>query len=169
MKKLLAISAILFPGLAHAEGFYSTQPATIECVVEAANRQNVPANILLAISSIEYGKNGQLVKNKNGSLDIGHFQINTIHWGKNGVFTRHGIKKEDVQWRGCYNAELAAWLLRRSLEENTGQGFWVKAANYHSKTPKNNAVYRKKLIPLAVKWGQYLESQAQYRTVRVNR
>ena len=139
MKKMLMLVPLLLPATLLAQEFYATKPATIECVVEAANRQGVPANVLLAISSIESGRNGQLVKNKNGSLDIGHFQINTVHWGKNGIFTRHGIKKEDVQWRGCYNAELAAWLLKQSLEENTNQNFWVKAANYHSKNAKFNA------------------------------
>ena len=168
MKKLLMLSPVLLPATLLAQEFYATKPATIECVVEAANRQGVPANILLAISSIEYGRNGQLVKNKNGSLDIGHFQINTVHWSKNGIFTRHGIKKEDVQWRGCYNAELAAWLLKQSLEEKNNQDFWVKAANYHSKNAKFNAIYRKKLMPLSVQWGKYLESKYN-NTLRVSR
>ena len=168
MKKMLMLVPLLLPATLLAQEFYATKPATIECVVEAANRQGVPANVLLAISSIESGRNGQLVKNKNGSLDIGHFQINTVHWGKNGIITRHGINKEDVQWSGCYNAELAAWLLKQSLEENTNQNFWVKAANYHSKNAKFNAIYRKKLMSLSVQWGRYLESQYS-NTLRVNR
>lgn len=32
-------------------------------------------------------------------------------------------------------------------------------ANYHSKTPKYNAVYRSKLIPLAVQWGDWLQQR----------
>lgn len=166
--KNIAYILILMPVYSMAQNFYSEKPATIECVVEAANKQGVPANILLAISSIESGKNGQLVKNKNGSVDIGHFQINTIHWGPNGVFTKHNIKKDDVRWRGCYNAELAAWLLRQSLDEKNRQDFWVRAANYHSKTPSKNAVYRKKLIPLSVQWGQYLESKYRNQVRKVN-
>ena len=163
--KNLGYALFLMPSILFAQDFYSVKPATVECVVEAANRQGVPANILLAISSIESGKNGQLVKNKNGSTDIGHFQINTIHWGPKGIFTKHGINKDDVRWRGCYNAELAAWLLRQSLDEKTGQDIWVRAANYHSKTASRNAVYRKKLEPLATKWGRYLESKYQVRRV----
>ncbi len=66
MKKFLMLAPAILPVTLLAQEFYATKPATIECVVEAANRQGVPANVLLAISSIEYGRNGQLVKNKNG-------------------------------------------------------------------------------------------------------
>ena len=138
--------------------FYAYRPADIACVVVAAQKQGVPANVLLALSSIESGKNGQLVKNSNGSLDLGHFQINTIHWKPNGIFAAYPkITQKDVAWRGCYNAELAAYLLKKVLEDNSGQDFWTRAANYHSRTPKFNAIYRKKLIPLSVKWGDYLK------------
>ena len=98
------------------------KPADLDCVLAAASRQNVPANVLLGLSSIEMGKNGQAVRNKNGSYDLGHFQINSVHFGKNGIFTKMGIRAEDAQWRGCYNAELAAYLLRTHLDANTRQG-----------------------------------------------
>lgn len=138
---------------------YAIEPATIECVLKAANRQQVPANVLLAISSIESGKNGQFVKNKNGSLDLGHFQINTVHWNNNGILSQLGINKEDVLWRGCYNAEVAAYLLRLALSDNKTQDFWTRAANYHSKSPLANRRYRSKLIPLAQDWAKYLSHQ----------
>ena len=35
-------------------------------------------------------------------------------------------------------------------------------ATYHSATPKFNAIYRGKLIPLAARWGRWL--QANYKT-----
>lgn len=155
----------LWPALAQADDFYAVRPADIECVVQAAQRQGVPANVLLAISSKESGKNGQSVSNSNGTFDLGHFQINTTHWGPKGVFASYpAITKSDVAWRGCYNAELAAWLLRQKLDERNGQDFWTRAANYHSRTKKFNDIYKKGLIPLAVKWGKYLEQQrhAQY-------
>lgn len=150
-----------------ANDFYSYRSASIDCVIEAARKQNVPANVLLALASIESGKNGQYVGNENGSRDIGHFQINTIHWGAKGKFAKYpSITKEDVAWRGCYNAELAAWLLRDAIEEKTGQDYWTRAANYHSKTKKYNTVYRSKLIPLAKQWGDWL--QRRYDQVSVS-
>lgn len=140
--------------------FYAFRPADINCVVVAAQKQGVPANVLLALSSIESGKNGQSVKNSNGSSDLGHFQINTIHWKPKGTFAAYPtITQADAAWRGCYNAELAAYLLKQALDEKTGQDFWTRAANYHSRTPQYNAIYRKKLIPLAVQWGDYLKKE----------
>lgn len=140
--------------------FYAYRPADINCVVVAAEKQKVPANVLLALSSIESGKNGQSVKNSNGSLDLGHFQINTIHWKANGTFANFpSITQTDAAWRGCYNAELAAYLLRQVLSADNNQDFWTRAANYHSHTPKYNEIYKKKLIPLAVKWGEYLQKE----------
>lgn len=151
---------------AHAEepmpikDFYAVRPADVECVIEAAKKQFVPANVLLAIHSKEYGKNGQIsAKNSNGSVDLGHFQINTIHWKKGGSFALTSIKQEDVTWRGCYNAELAAYLLRQVLYAKNNQDFWTRAANYHSHTPKFNTIYKKDLIPLSIKWGKYLEQR----------
>jgi hypothetical protein len=156
----------LWSAQALADDFYAVRPADIDCVVQAAQRQGVPANVLLAISSKESGKNGQSVSNSNGTFDLGHFQINTTHWGPKGVFASYpAITKSDVAWRGCYNAELAAWLLRQKLAENNGQDFWTRAANYHSRTRKYNDIYKKDLIPLAVKWGKYLERQRHDRLV----
>ncbi|MCL2875021.1 MAG: transglycosylase SLT domain-containing protein [Betaproteobacteria bacterium] len=142
------------------EDFYDIRPATVDCVIKAAQRQGVPANVLLAIASVEGGKNGQVVENKNGTYDLGHLQINSIHFTPNGRFGKLPITKEDVTWRGCYNAELAAWMLRQHLEEpDSRQDFWTRAANYHSHTPELNARYRQKLIPLSVAWGDWLQQR----------
>lgn len=141
---------------------YAEKPATIACVIAAAKKQKVPANILLALSSMENGKNGQVVKNSNGSYDMGHFQINTIQWNGNKFDGVVEVDYRDAALRGCYNAELAAWLLRRRLNENPESDYWTRVANYHSKTEKFNKIYKRKLIPLAVAWGKWLERNGQY-------
>ena len=142
--------------LAHAEEeFYAFRPASVECVVQAAARQNVPANVLLAIASIEGGRNGQVVSNENGTSDISHFQINTATFRRE--IEPHGVSLRDLQWRGCFNAEVAAFLLRKRLAEGGQQDFWTKAANYHSRTPKFNTIYRKKLVALSTEWAGWLQ------------
>jgi hypothetical protein len=139
------------------DDFYAYRPATVECVIQAATKQGVSANILLAIASIEGGKNGQMVcSNDNGTCDLSHFQINTETFRLE--LEPYGVKMDDVRWRGCYNAELGAFLLKKRLNEPpkrdkaTGQlvvqDFWTKAANYHSRTPKFNTIYKAKLIAL---------------------
>jgi hypothetical protein len=137
--------------------FYAFKPATVECVIQAAAQQSVPANVLLAIASIEGGKNGQVVRNTaNPTSDIGHFQINTATF--RSELAPHGVNLHDVQWRGCYNAEIAAFLLRKRLNEPGQQDFWTKAANYHSKTPKFNNIYRKKLVALSTEWANWIQT-----------
>ena len=142
----------------HQKNEYGHHPATIECVIAAAQRQGVPANVLLGIASIEMGKNGDRLNNTNKSQDLGHFGINTIHFQPGEPLAEAGIRPEDVATRGCYNAEVAAWLLRKKLNDQRGAGgFWVWAANYHSVTPENNAIYRKKLIRYSEQWGRWLK------------
>ncbi len=141
-------------------------PATVECVVQAAVKQSVPANVLLAIASIEGGKNGQQVGNGNGTRDMSHFQINTSTY--RAELAPFGVQMHDVQWRGCYNAELAAFLLRKRLSEK-GSDFWIKAANYHSKTPRFNLIYRQKLVVLSTQWAAWLEYKYAANTVKTFR
>lgn len=139
------------------DDFYAYRPATVECVIQAAAKRQVPANVLLGLASIEHGKNGQIVRNKsNDSYDISHFQINSNTF--KSELEPYGIKLSDVQWRGCYNAELAAFLLSKRLNEARyqHQDFWTRAANYHSKTPKFNAIYRAKLVKLSTEWANWL-------------
>jgi hypothetical protein len=138
------------------EDFYAFRPATVECVIQAAMKQHVPANVLLALASIEGGKNGQVVHNTNGTDDISHFQVNTATFRRE--LQPYGVTMRDLQWRGCYNAEVAAYLLGKRLREPGSQDFWTRAANYHSKTPKYNAIYRKKLVALSTEWARWLQT-----------
>ena len=141
------------------DAFYAVGPANISCVMEAARRQCVAQNVLLALASLESGKNGQFVRNTNGSYDIGHFQLNTIHWTRGGAFFQHPlITQQAVAQRGCFNAELAAWLLRRAQSTCKSTDFWRCSANYHSATPGPNQVYRRKLIALSREWGNWLKT-----------
>lgn len=138
--------------------FYAFKPASIDCVMEAARSYEVPAHVLLGIASQERGKNGQRVRNTNGSYDLGHFQLNTIHFKSDGVF--RNIDINDAKWRGCYNAELAAWLLRKQLlRTNKSSDFWTRVAGYHSWTPSKNAIYRKSVRKYAEDWKVWLNKR----------
>lgn len=142
-------------------GFYRKGPADLACVGEAARREGVPLSVLLAVHTNEGGKNNQYVRNKNGSFDLGHFQINTIHWKpKGGVFYGNPvITPAVVATYGCYNAQLAAWLIRRAYEQSSKSDYWSRIADYHSRTPYYNRIYREKLIIAYMKWDAYLKSR----------
>lgn len=80
-------------------------------------------------------------------------QFNTAYLGD---LARFGITASDVAAAGYYPFDLAAWRLRLHIRDDAGD-LWTKAANYHSRTPRYNAVYRADLMARAAKWADWLE------------
>jgi hypothetical protein len=133
------------------------------CSISAAVKYGVPANIVLAVAEKEGGKPGEWVKNSNGTYDVGPMQFNT---GYLVELARYGITANDVVAGGCYSFELATWRLRRHIRYDKGD-LWARAANYHSRTYRHNAVYRADLMRRAAKWADWLE--ARYATYDVTK
>lgn len=126
----------------------------VACALGAALAYDVPANILLAVAEKEAGKPGQWVRNDNGTYDVGTLQFNTAYLRD---LARYGIAPADVAAPGCYPYLLAAWRIGSHLRHDTGD-VWTRASNYHSRTPRHNAVYRADLIRRAVRWSTWLDS-----------
>ena len=135
----------------------------VVCSISAAVKYEVPANIVLAVAEKEGGKPGQRVLNANGSHDVGPMQFNTNYLRDLG---RYGITENDVAIAGCYSYDLAAWRLRGHIKKDKGD-LWTRVANYHSRTPQFNAVYRADLCIKATKWADWLE--ARFVTVDVTK
>ena len=135
----------------------------VVCSISAAVKYAVPANIILAVAEKEAGKPGQWVRNSNGTHDVGPMQFNTSYLRD---LSRYGITADDVAAAGCYAFDLAAWRIRGHLKNDKGD-LWTKAANYHSRTPRHNAVYRSDLRVKAAKWADWLE--ARFVTVDVTK
>ena len=139
--------------------FVADMPPQIQervvCSISAAVKYEVPANIVLAVAEKEAGKPGQWVRNTNGTHDVGPMQFNTTYLRD---LARYGITADDVAAAGCYSYDLAAWRLRMHIRNDKGD-LWTKAANYHSRTPRYNTVYRADLIRKATKWADWLEAR----------
>ena len=135
---------------------FADLPPAIEelviCSVTASVKYDVPANIVLAVAELENGKPGMIRHNDNGSHDIGTMQFNTNYLADLSVY---GITARDVAAAGCYPYELATWRLRGHILHDQGD-LWTKAANYHSRTPEYNAIYRAKLKIAARRWAVWL-------------
>lgn len=125
----------------------------VSCSLGAALAYDVPANILLAVAEKEAGKPGQWVKNSNGSFDVGALQFNTSYLRD---LSRYGISAADVAAPGCFPFLLAAWRIRGHLRNDAGD-VWTRASNYHSRTPRHNAVYRADLMRRAARWTTWLD------------
>jgi hypothetical protein len=127
----------------------------VVCSISAAVKYEVPANIVLAVAEIEGGRPGQWKRNDNGTDDVGPMQLNTAYLRE---LTRYGITANDVARAGCYSFDLAAWRLRMHIKHDGGD-LWTRAANYHSRTPRYNAIYRSDIIRRAATWANWLESR----------
>jgi hypothetical protein len=133
----------------------------IVCSMAMAIRYDVPANLVLAVAEIENGRPGQWVTNDNGTHDVGPMQFNTAYLHE---LNRFGIKPDDVAAKGCYPYELATWRLKGHLVRDEGD-LWTRAANYHSRTPEHNRVYRRKLMAAASKWAGWITERFKVREV----
>jgi hypothetical protein len=127
----------------------------IICSIAAAVKYRVPANIVLAVAEKEGGRPGQWKPNRNGTYDVGSMQFNTAYLTD---LAGYGITASDVATAGCYSFDLAAWRLRQHLYKDKGD-LWTRAANYHSRTPQYNHVYRADLIQKASKWADWLNAR----------
>jgi hypothetical protein len=128
----------------------------VVCSIAAAAKYEIPANLVLAVAEQEGGKPGQWVRNANGTHDVGAMQFNTAYLA--GELARYGITPADAAAPGCYPYELASWRLRMHIRNDSGD-LWTKAANYHSRTPYYNGIYRAQIMQRAAKWGSWLEAR----------
>lgn len=116
--------------------FPPLRPLTADCVLDAARVSGMPAAALFAILATEGGKTGEALSNKNGTWDMGPFQVNTAHVNE---LSAMGIAPETVLRDGCVNAYAAAWLLRKEYRR-TGD-LWQAIGAYHSRTPQRRDAY----------------------------
>ena len=135
----------------------------ILCSIMAALDYQVPANIVLAVAELENGQPGRSSKNTDGTLDFGPLQFNTVYLAE--LHGKYGITRQDVLATGCYPYQLAAWRLHRHIAHDPVGDIWTRAANYHSRTPRVNAVYRAKLMHSADKWANWLDARFKTRDV----
>lgn len=124
------------------------KPLTHECLIHAAKSYGIDPTILYAILMVEGGANHVIGKNSNGTNDLGYFQINDIN--ADVLKKEFGITKEELLSDGCLNAAVAARHLLISISDvkeeiKTYDDYLAAIARYHSKTPKHNEAYRKKL------------------------
>jgi hypothetical protein len=137
------------------DAFLPELQSRIICSIAAAVKYQVPANIVLAVAEKEGGRPGKFRPNRNGTHDVGSMQFNTAYLAD---LARYGITASDVATDGCYSFDLAAWRLRQHLYKDKGD-LWTRAANYHSRTPQYNHVYRADLIRKGSKWADWLDAR----------
>lgn len=114
----------------------------LDCINQAAVAYHVPASVIVSVIQAENGRNGDAIKNKNGTYDLGLMQINT-KWL--ATLKSKGITREDIQYDPCTNVQVGTWILAQGVARSSG---WQGVGNFHSTTPKYNKMYREKIKTL---------------------
>ena len=127
-------------------GMTMTVKALAVCLFSAAHTYAVPVDVLLGIMHVEGGRVGQMVRNTNGTYDLGPMQINTIwipklsaYWGISRRATLRMVRDD-----ACTNVGVAAWILRTKIDDTGTLAGGI--AGYHSMTPELGGVYRMKVV-----------------------
>ena len=127
-------------------------PLTAVCLATAAHAYHLPETYLYAILKTEGGRVGQAVHNKNGTDDLGPFQINTA-WGPAiGRYWHVSVPRalEHVRDDGCANAMIASAILKKLLIETRGN-FPKAIGFYHSHSKARAESYRDAVLDAAGK------------------
>lgn len=98
----------------------------VTCVKKAANHYKLPELLLFSILKKENGKLGKATKNKNGSEDLGPFQINTINLPQ---LTKFGYSYQLIKHDACANAYSGAWIFANNLKRF--RDFYLATATYN--------------------------------------
>jgi soluble lytic murein transglycosylase-like protein len=116
------------------------EPVTRECIMQTADRFDLPPRLLLTVLRVEGGSVGKASRNSNGTYDIGPMQINSSWLSQfNGYVT-----EQQILYNGCINVQVGAWILRKYINDSNGD-FWAGVGNYHSHTPFRHQQYQQKI------------------------
>jgi soluble lytic murein transglycosylase-like protein len=142
---LILLLALGPPGLAPAAaGTALRAPAAASadlpadrCVAAAASYHRVSRTLLRAVLQIESAMQpGAINRNRNGTLDLGIGQLNSVHLPE---LASYGIRPVDLL-DACTGTYVAAWHLARQQARHGNNWFAVGA--YHSETPMFNQRYQ---------------------------
>lgn len=123
--------------------------AQATCWQEAGARYGIEPELLQAIAIVESnGNTAAINKNRNGSLDVGLMQINSIHFR---ALRKFSISQKDLLNDPCQSVMAGAWILAGQIQQF---GYtWDAVGAYNAgtaNTPKRHALrqqYIKKVAP----------------------
>lgn len=108
----------------------------VRAIVDASNKYGIDAQALVKIGYVESRYNQAAIRvNKNHTVDIGMFQVNSVHWSKECK----GIDVTTLQG----NADCAAKIIAGHAKHAKTDSAWL--GRYHSKTISKKLFYSKQL------------------------
>lgn len=119
--------------------------AANQCVADAAQKNGLPVRLFAAILATEAGTVGKIVRNTNGTYDIGPAQVNSSWLPK---LARMGISEDKLLNDGCLNVSVGAWILAGEMNGASPADpadYWRRVGNYNSHTQTYNVRYQKRV------------------------
>ncbi len=107
-------------------------PVPPACVHSAADKYNIPVEILYSVVVVEGGRPGMLKRNTNGSYDMGVMQINTKTWGPK--LYAYFPKRELIE-DPCASVYAGAYIIASERVHSKNKNIWQAVARYHSRNP----------------------------------
>ena len=115
-------------------------PCQASCFEQAGARYGIAPSLLKAISLVESSSNpAARNRNRDGSEDIGHMQINS-RWM--GVLAFYGIGRAQLL-DPCINTHVGAWILAQNIRR-LGYG-WEAVGAYNARSPEKRAAYASRI------------------------
>lgn len=111
----------------------------LDCINQAAVKYHVPATMIISVMQTEGGRNGDAIKNKNGTVDLGVMQVNSS-WLS--ILKKYNLTLTSLRYDACLNVEVGTWILAQQMARAEG---WRGVGNYHSNTFKYNQKYVEKV------------------------
>jgi hypothetical protein len=115
----------------------------LACMALVASIYHLPPRVLPSIQTIEGGWSGAIIRNTNGSEDLGVMQVNTLWIGPLVRYT--GLPAPVVRQKlvnvPCFNIAAAGAILRGYLDEANGE-LMQAIGYYHSHRPALGLPYQ---------------------------
>jgi soluble lytic murein transglycosylase-like protein len=132
--------------------------ARADCIAAAAAHHDLDADLLRAIAYFESRMNPNAInKNKNGTVDVGLMQINSVHFPR---LASQGVDHRRLR-DPCLNARVGAAMLSE-LVWRFGPT-WQAVGSYHSRTPELTSSYARSIrdVYLDRPWARDTEPRAE--------
>lgn len=128
--------SFIFSGIASAQENWA-------CWYEAAQKYNLPPDLLYAIAHVESGNRANAIgRNTNGSYDIGVMQINSMHLPM--LREKYGIREDDLIKNPCLNVHIGAMILRQSIDKYGWN--WRGLGAYNAASDHKRAAYAGRVL-----------------------
>jgi len=110
------------------------------CFQEAGRKYQISPWLLWSIAKVESGLDPSVInKNRNGTVDVGLMQVNSIWAEQLGKTWDH---LDDP----CTNVMAGAWILNQCVQD---YGYtWKAVGCYHSRTPERRDAYALKIAAI---------------------